>query len=337
MSSKVQEAIGLMAEAEKAVNKTTWLGKKKPDWETARPLYDNAGGALGSFNVALDADHACSATMFKNAKAYDHAVEAFVKSAAANKEEGSLFIAAKQLETAAQLLAQHMKKPQDAAKLYQQASDYFLAHGSPDRAAEMFEKAGKVLEPVDVVGAMEMYKEACSTYETEDKLRAGVDTFTRSIGFAIRSKRLLEAIELSQRLTDIFQKLQNGAYVNKQALSTIVIVLLLGDDVEANKRMSSFSSIPGFLDSEDGHVASDLIEAFQSYDHNLLQASLKRSPIKFLDNEVAKAAMSLRVPGGGSSKRVDNPQTGNDQSFTGGGGGGDASLVGDDDDDEGLC
>ncbi|KAI8854480.1 soluble NSF attachment protein, partial [Chytridium lagenaria] len=241
---------------------------KKPDWESARPLYDEA------------------AVIFRNAKAYDHAVEAYAKSAAANKEEGSLFIAGKQLEQGAQILAQFLQKSDEAAKLFREASNYFLAHGSPDRAAEMLEKAAKQLENSNVNESLELYREACSIYESEDKLRTGVDTFTRAVSMALRANKLLEAVEFSGRLTEAFQKMQNLPSYKKQALSTIIIVLLLGDDVDASKRLTAYGSNTGFLETEEGSIAESLVTAFQTYDEEELANALKRQTVKFLETEV---------------------------------------------------
>ncbi|KAJ3107023.1 hypothetical protein HDU97_004992 [Phlyctochytrium planicorne] len=289
--AKIREGLELMASAEKAVNKTSWLGKKKPEWETARPLYDEA------------------AVIFRNAKAYDHAVEAYVKSAQANKEEGSLFIAGKQLEQAGQIMGQFLNKPAEAGKLYQEASNYFQAHGSPDRAAEMLEKAAKQSEATDVNLAIELYREACGIYEQEDRLRTGAETFSRAVGMALKANKIPEAIEFSQRLTEAFQKINNRPSFLKQALSTVIIVLLLGDDVEASKRLEQYASL-GFMDTEEGKIAGSILEAFQNYDEDLLADALKRPTIKYLETEVVRATQRLRVPGSGK-KKVQEPPAGN--------------------------
>jgi hypothetical protein len=54
------------------------------------------------------------------------------------------------------------------------------------------------------------------------------------------SKRFFEAINLSQRLADNFVKVQNRHSFNKQALTTVIIALVLGDSVEAGKRLANF-------------------------------------------------------------------------------------------------
>ncbi|KAJ3118569.1 hypothetical protein HDU96_000521 [Phlyctochytrium bullatum] len=242
--------------------------------------------------------------IFSNAKAYDHAVEAYLKSATANKEEGSLFIAGKQLEQAAQLLSQQLQKPQEAAKVFQEASDYFTAHGSPDRAAEMLEKAAKQLESTDITSCLNLYKDACGIYEAEDKMRSGADTFSRAIATALRANKVAEAIDFSKQLTDGFLKMQNRPSFNKQALSTIILALLQGDDVEASKRFEQYSS---FGESDEGKIAFELVEAFREYDDERLNTAVKKPTVKYLEAEVVRASMRLRVPGGaGSAPRAES-------------------------------
>jgi hypothetical protein len=52
-------------------------------------------------------------------------------------------MAAKSIENAAIIMQQQLNKVSDAAESYKEASRYYLAHGSSDRAAEALEKAAK--------------------------------------------------------------------------------------------------------------------------------------------------------------------------------------------------
>ncbi|KAJ3080247.1 hypothetical protein HK102_003190 [Quaeritorhiza haematococci] len=281
MEFKIQEGMKAMVDAEKAMNKKSFFGAKKPDYDSAVHDYEKAANA------------------FKVGKAYDQAVEAYVKAADCHKQLDSLFMAAKALEQAAALAAQQLKKPHDAVELYRRTSDYFLAHGSPDRAAEVLEKAAKAIEPLDVDKAIELYIESCSTYENEDRPRMGTDTFKRTIAMLLRHKRFDKAVEMSHRLADLFCKLDNKPYFHKQALTTVVILLYMGDWAEAGKRFAYFASIFGsFLASEEGKISNDLLEAYESHNAELLQSCLARSQINFLDNEVTRIARELRVPEG---------------------------------------
>ncbi|KAJ3217282.1 hypothetical protein HDU67_008194 [Dinochytrium kinnereticum] len=294
MADKIRQGLELMAQAEKAVNKTSWLGKKKPDWETARPLYDEAGGIVEHREFWV-LNHHMQPSSLETQRLTIILLKLTLKvlQRIRKKDPG------KQLEQAGQILAQFLQKPEEASKLYREASNYFLAHGSPDRAAEMLEKAAKQLEASNVDEAIELYREAISIYESEDKLRTGAETFGRAVAMTLKANRLIEAVEFSHRLVEAFHKTQNRPSYNKQALSTIIIVLLMGDDVDASKRISQYASNSGFFESEEGKVANALLEAFQTYDEEILANAIKRPVVKFLDTEVVKASLRLRVPGSG--------------------------------------
>jgi hypothetical protein len=52
-------------------------------------------------------------------------------------------MAAKTMESAANLAAQQLKQPERASEMYKKASDLYQAHMTPDRAGEMLEKAAR--------------------------------------------------------------------------------------------------------------------------------------------------------------------------------------------------
>ncbi|KAJ3294585.1 hypothetical protein HK104_003480 [Borealophlyctis nickersoniae] len=260
--------------------KTSLFGKKKPDWDSATYNYDEA------------------AKCFKGAQAYDHAVEAFIKAANGHKEMGSLFMAAKALESGAAIAAQQLKRLDQAADLYRQTSDFFIAQGSPDRAGDALEKAAKAMQPSNIEQCIALYVEACNVYEQEDRMRFGTDTFKRAISIALQNRRYDIAIDLSVRLADGYVKLDQKPNFNKQALTTVIIALVAGDEVDAGKRFEQYAGILGFGHSEEGKIAQDLLGAYESGDEPLLASTLKRPQINFLDNEVTRAVRALRVPVG---------------------------------------
>ncbi|KAJ3235222.1 hypothetical protein HDU78_005293 [Chytriomyces hyalinus] len=281
----VQQGMELMNQAAKYMDKKTWLGKPNPDLDSARPLYEQA------------------ALQFKNAKATDYAVDAHCKVAEIYRKQDALYLSAKQIEAAA-LILEKDKKPIDAAKLFKQASDQFVMYGSGEKGAEVLEKAARGLEAVNFDEALFYYSESCALYDVEDKPRSGIDTYGRFISFLVRNRRWPQAIETSERLLALNRKLDMRINFNKQALTTVIIVLLSGDSVEARKRLISYEEYPGFYDSQEGQISSELIECFENYDDVRLAEILKNATIRYLDNEIAKASQTLRIPGSGGGART---------------------------------
>ncbi|RKO95907.1 TPR-like protein, partial [Caulochytrium protostelioides] len=201
----------------RSVNKKSLFGKPKPDYDIAAHDFENA------------------ANCFRSARVYDKAVEALVQAANAQRELQALFMAAKSYESAASLVAQHLNRPADAAQHYRDASRYFLAHGTPERAAEMLEKAAQLMEATSADDAEQLYDAACAMYIDEDKRRFGVDCHKRATGFAIRQHRLAKALAYSRQLTQLMLRIDNLMGFAKQGLISVLILLAMGrvDDAHA--------------------------------------------------------------------------------------------------------
>ncbi|TPX37469.1 hypothetical protein SmJEL517_g00564 [Synchytrium microbalum] len=279
--AKVQEGQALMAEGDKALNKKTFFGSKKPDYDSAVFAYEQA------------------ATCFKVGRAHELAVDAFVKSAECHKNLDSMALAAKQLESAAIIAVQNLKQYKLGADLYKQTSDCLLIQNSPDRAAECLEKAGKAMENTDSESAMEYYLQACDLFEEEDRGRFGTDTFRRTVGLLIIANKLDKAVALHERLADVFAKAGNTASFVKTALGVIIIALYNGDEVDAKNRMAKFNNMHGWISSQEGETADEMLRAYENRDSELLAQAVKRPWINNLENEITRIARLLAVPGGG--------------------------------------
>ncbi|KAH6570708.1 hypothetical protein BASA50_007180 [Batrachochytrium salamandrivorans] len=292
------EADDLMKAGAKALTKTSFFGKSKPDYDDALQNFEQA------------------ANLYRTQKDYTSSVEALHQVAECHRNLSSMFLAAKALETAANLLSQSSNDPARAGPVYRQASEYFLAQGSPDRAGEMLEKAAKAYESVDAGTAIEYYTESCTLYEEEGRLRFGVDTFKRAVGFCIRSQRFEQAVALSIRLENGYLKIDNQPLFNRQALTNVILQLSVGNEAMAQQRLDESMQKNGRLcQTDEGQVAQDLLTAFQTGDAALFEGLMRSSSIRFLDNDVGKLVKALKIDpskapargGGGNSSQVDAP------------------------------
>ncbi|KAH9274241.1 hypothetical protein BASA83_003233 [Batrachochytrium salamandrivorans] len=275
------EADDLMKAGAKALTKTSFFGKSKPDYDDALQNFEQA------------------ANLYRTQKDYTSSVEALHQVAECHRNLSSVQMI---------LLAQ--------APVYRQASEYFLAQGSPDRAGEMLEKAAKAYESVDAGTAIEYYTESCTLYEEEGRLRFGVDTFKRAVGFCIRSQRFEQAVALSIRLENGYLKIDNQPLFNRQALTNVILQLSVGNEAMAQQRLDESMQKNGRLcQTDEGQVAQDLLTAFQTGDAALFEGLMRSSSIRFLDNDVGKLVKALKIDpskapargGGGNSSQVDAP------------------------------
>eukprot|EP00158_Paraphelidium_tribonemae_P002634 Partr_v1_DN25526_c2_g1_i5_m20557 putative N-ethylmaleimide-sensitive factor attachment protein gamma len=116
------------------------------------------------------------------------------------------------------------------------------------------------MEPVSVAEAIKYFKEACDLYEAEDKLRLGLDTFKRVIGLCLKDGKLQEAIDFSRRSNEVLVKVKGKHLTMRGFLSTIIIVLAYGDEVEAGKQYEQFCQMDsGWMTSDEGRLADALL------------------------------------------------------------------------------
>jgi hypothetical protein len=203
-------------------------------------------------------------------------------------------MAAKSLESSAQLTLEFLKKPAQAADLFKKTSDYYLAHGTSDRAAEALEKAAKALEHVSIEKSLEAYAETLSLIESEDRPRAGVDVFKRAIALAVRasagnssSPHLSMAQEFTKRVIELLIKLDQKPFVYKQVLSSVLISLAQKNESKAAETLHYYSgAVHGLSNSSEGTVAQELLDALAQGDPETVDKLAKSTTVRYLDNEV---------------------------------------------------
>ncbi|KAI8579242.1 hypothetical protein K450DRAFT_243462 [Umbelopsis ramanniana AG] len=276
-AERIKTAVKLMQDGDKASQKGLF---KKPDWDIAGQNYERA------------------ATAFKVGKSYEQAVQAYNKASEALLKADATHLAGKAMESAAQILAQNLHQPDRAADAYRRASELFVTQGSVDRGAEQLEKAAKVMENVDVNAAIDLYSQSCSLYEQEDRGRFAMDTFKKAISLLVKTQKYDRAADMLNRQSVVLQKMTNRGALHKANLSIVILSLAMGDEVEANKQFHNFCSRDaGFPQSEEAEISDDLIKAYEHGDGELLAKTVRRQNITFLDNEIARLARSLGVPG----------------------------------------
>ncbi|KAG0171529.1 hypothetical protein DFQ28_000874 [Apophysomyces sp. BC1034] len=274
-AQRIREGVKLMQEGDKASSKGLF---RKPDWDIAAGCYERA------------------AVSFKIAKSYDQAVQAYAKASEALFKADAIHLAGKAMENAALVLAQNLNQPQRAAEAYQRASDLFMTQGSIDRAAEQLEKAGRAMENTDINAAIEMYSSACTLYEQEDRGRFAIEIFKKAISLLIKSKKYEKAVDMLHRQSQTLKKMASRSHLYKANLSIMIVLFAIGDDVEAGKQFNSMCD-PGFMLSEEAEICQCLLQAYNEGNQELLEATVRRQHVSFLDNEVAKLARTLTVPG----------------------------------------
>lgn len=281
-AAKINEAHEHIAKAEKCL-KTT-LTKWKPDYDSAASEYAKA------------------AVCFKNAKQFEQAKDAYLKEAENHIENKTLFHAAKAFEQAGMML-KDMKKMPEAIDLIEKASMMYVENGTPDTAAMALDRAGKLIEPMSLERAVDLYQKAASVFENEDRLRQAVELLGKASRLLVRLRRLDEAAVALQKEKNMYRDIENFPMCFKKTTAQVLVHLHRGDFVAADKCVRDSYSFPGYGTSEDAIAMNTLLAGYDDQDEDVVHHICNLPLLKYMDNDYAKLAIALKVPGGGTKKK----------------------------------
>ncbi|GCC27533.1 hypothetical protein chiPu_0005958 [Chiloscyllium punctatum] len=268
MAQKINEALEHIAAAEKCL-KTGFL-KWKPDYDSAASEYAKA------------------AVAFKNAKQYDQAKDAYLREAESHQNNRAFFHAAKAYEQAGMMLKEMQKLP-EAVQFIEKASMMFVESGTPDTAAMSLDRAGKLIENINLEKAVDLYQQAASVFE-------------------VMMTMLDEAAASLQKEKNMYKEIENYPTCFKKTIAQVLVHLHRNDYVAADKCVRESYSLPGFNGSEDCSALEQLLEGFDQQDQDQVSAICNSPLFKYMDNDYAKLSLSLRVPGGGTKKKSSESQ-----------------------------
>uniref|UniRef100_A0A3Q3K3B9 Gamma-soluble NSF attachment protein n=1 Tax=Monopterus albus TaxID=43700 RepID=A0A3Q3K3B9_MONAL len=271
-AQKINEAHEHIAKAEKCLK--TGLMKWKPDYDSAASEYAKA------------------AVCFKNAKQYEQAKDAYLKEAE-NHTENKTY----------PRFNLELKKMPEAIQYIEKACMMYMENGTPDTAAMALDRAGKVIEPINLEKAVDLYQKAAGVFENEDRLRQAVELLGKASRLLVRLKRLDEAAVAVQKEKNMYKEIENFPMCFKKTTAQVLIHLHRGDYVAADKCVRESYSLPGYSGSEDCVAMETLLQGYDEQDEDRVYRVCNSPLLKYMDNDYAKLAVSLRVPGGGKKKK----------------------------------
>lgn len=272
---------------------TSWLALRfNPDWDGAASCYEQAG------------------SIYKSAKHYPRAKNAYQKAALAQLRNHLPSSAARMYETAA-MMAKEEKEMAEVGELLQKAARCYRENGNPEKAADVLTRAAKQLEAENPSKALDCFMEACDIYESEEKEHFSIDSFKACIGLLVRAERWEEALVMLERLSAIYEKIKQPHNICKVCLSVLLIHLHQDDFVAADRAYNNFiSTKPAFAGASEARLAAELLEAYENKNPDALAACLKKQTFNFLDNHFVRMARGLTTEGGKSSTTAAEPAGG---------------------------
>uniref|UniRef100_A0A672LVU2 Gamma-soluble NSF attachment protein n=1 Tax=Sinocyclocheilus grahami TaxID=75366 RepID=A0A672LVU2_SINGR len=289
MAQKINEAHEHLAKAEKYL-KTSFM-KWKPDYDSAASEYAKA------------------AVAFKNARQLEQARDAYLQEAEAHTSYRSYPPAAltEAFEQAGMMLKDMQRLP-EAVQYIEKASVMYVENGTPDTAAMALDRAGKsppitahIRDHYDPL----LYKHAFLWFlipQNEERLRQAVELIGKASRLLVRQQKFDEAAESLQKEKNMYKEIENYPTCFKKTIAQVLVHLHRGDYVAAEKCVRESYSIPGFSGSEDCVAMEQLLQGYDDQDEELVSRVCTSPLLRYMDNDYAKLAISLKVPGGGKKK-----------------------------------
>ncbi|KAG6615642.1 Gamma-soluble NSF attachment protein [Phytophthora cinnamomi] len=292
---KCAEAAAELKQAEKALAKRSFF-RGAPDYLSAAPHLDKAG------------------ELFRLGGDFEASKQAFTRCADAQLHNQSPFRAAQAWENVAKTALQQLKaeragahsaqqRTAEARKAYETASGCYVDMGELGKAADALVKGAQACEThgCGADDVLPLYWKACELLEAQDKPHLAVETFRKTLSFLVKSGKLGEAVKLLDRITALYEAMDQRHNVHKAHLSQVILMLASGDVPAADALYSRCLQDDSFLSSDDCALAEDLVRAFKMGNEELLQATVRKPGFMALDNQVGRICRKLSVYGSGDA------------------------------------
>uniref|UniRef100_A0A673LGL6 Gamma-soluble NSF attachment protein n=1 Tax=Sinocyclocheilus rhinocerous TaxID=307959 RepID=A0A673LGL6_9TELE len=185
------------------------------------------------------------------------------------------------------MMLKDMKKMPEAIQLIEKASIMYVENGTSGTAGIALDRAGKLIEPIDLQKAVDLYQKAASVFENEDRLRQAAELLGKASRLLVRLRRLDEAAVSLQKEKNMYKEIENYPTCFKKTIAQVLVHLHRGDFVAADKCVRESYSLPGFSGSEDCVSMETLLAAFDEQDEDGVSRVCNSPLLKYMDNDVS--------------------------------------------------
>uniref|UniRef100_A0A2N9GBG8 Gamma-soluble NSF attachment protein n=1 Tax=Fagus sylvatica TaxID=28930 RepID=A0A2N9GBG8_FAGSY len=218
-----------------------------------------------------------------DAKDYEKAKSAFEKASQGQGVLSSPWDAAKHMESAA-ALAKELSNWTEVADFYRKACELYIVCGRTQLASDALAKAARALEDDVPDEAIQLYIEAGSILEEDEKEQMAFDLYRAATCVYIKLEKYTDAATFLLRwglATD------NCNAINSQCeayLSAIIVYLYAHDFKQAEKCYNDCAQIDVFLGNDHGRCASKLLSAYSEGNIEEIKRVAQSSTISNLDH-----------------------------------------------------
>jgi len=272
-NAKIQEAEAEIKRAEKYLK--TSMFKWNPDYDSAGDCYSKA------------------ATAYKLGGNKKMAVETFDKACEMYKQMRTLFQAARMLEQAV-LLSRDLDDMDGVVKYAERGALLYRQDGSNESAAQLLEKACKIVESNNPEQAIGLYMKAAETVGVEDRPREASEYMARAARLQVRCKLYDDSIGTLCKAINVMMTLDgSNAAAGRSAAGLVLVYLMKEDHIAATKAYDAYGA---YCDGETSPALRRLLAAFDEEDHEAAKEAINSKAIKNLDIDFARLARLIPLP-----------------------------------------
>lgn len=232
-----------------------------------------------------------AASKYKASRQFQDSVDCYLKNGELHSQLHSNYLAGKAYEAAALIIDKNLRNPAFASEIYVKAAqECIVSSNSPDKVVELYLKSALVLG--DLPSAKERFDDAMTLLETEDRIRFGLEAYTKAFGYALRTGSLEEAIKTSKRMEKAYESIKNTTLFRRQVLSTALIYLKLKDEQNALDVWNQGCMRDAGLNTcEEGEAIQELLQAWatcnqETFNQVLQNSDFSRKLLPYLDREI---------------------------------------------------
>jgi len=272
-NAKIIEAEANIKQAEKYLK--TSLFKWDPDYDSAGDAYSRA------------------ATAYKVGGNKQKAIECLDKACDCYKQMRTLFQAARVLDQAV-LLARDLNDFDAVVSYAERGALLFRQDGSNESAAQLLEKAAKIVVATDPEKAIGIYFKAADTVGLEDEPRKAIDHMAMAARLQVRCKKYDESVVTLNKVLHIMSSLDGYAAVaGRNAAGLVMVHLMLEDHIAA---MKAFEMYGAYCDMETQRALGSLLDAFDEQDGDAAKEAVNSKALKDLDIDFARLTKQIVLP-----------------------------------------
>lgn len=276
----------------------------------AKQHYEKAQEYLKTNIFKWSADHLAAAPIFeKSAGCYaaagenENAKQMYILAANSHQASDAHAAAAVIIMKAAQVSNTQGNK-EECADLYEKAAVSWANNGETEKAGDSFIKAAKAVEGSNSQRAWKLYKAASDILfpENTQKEQLGtlhpmtVEAVKDALKFLLKSHMIREALIFVERVVPLLEAQGYESAMCKAMLTQTILQLEFGDVVKAEQTyLQDHLSNNMYIRSTECRCAELFINAYKSYDNELLEIAQMSKDMHFQDMEVQQLARGLSL------------------------------------------